>query len=121
MSGPESFVRNQWYVAAYGREIGRDLFDRTICGESILFWRTEAGEVTAMADRCVHRRFPLSEAPSRLVGDTVVCGYHGFTYGADGACVAVPGQTVTVPPDRSVLEVVEEAGVPVLSSCTEGT
>ena len=41
----------------------------------------------------MHRRFPLSEKPSRLVGDTVVCGYHGFTYGSDGVCVAVPGQT----------------------------
>jgi phenylpropionate dioxygenase-like ring-hydroxylating dioxygenase large terminal subunit len=88
-----SIVGNQWYVAAYGREVGRELFSRTICGESILFWRTEAGEVTAMSDRCVHRRFPLSEKPSHLVGDTVVCGYHGFTYGADGVCVAVPGQT----------------------------
>jgi ferredoxin-NADP reductase len=29
--------------------------------------------------------------------------------------------TLTVPPDRSVLEVVEEAGVTVLSSCSEGT
>jgi phenylpropionate dioxygenase-like ring-hydroxylating dioxygenase large terminal subunit len=85
--------RDQWYVAAYGREIGHDLFSRTICGESILFWRTEAGQLTAMSDRCVHRRFPLSQAPSRLVGDSVVCGYHGFTYGVDGACVAVPGQT----------------------------
>jgi vanillate O-demethylase monooxygenase subunit len=88
-----SIVRNQWYVAAYGREIGRELFSRTICGESVLFWRTEAGAVTAMSDRCVHRRFPLSQQPSHLVGDTVVCGYHGFTYGADGGCVAVPGQT----------------------------
>jgi phenylpropionate dioxygenase-like ring-hydroxylating dioxygenase large terminal subunit len=88
-----SIVRNQWYVAAYGREIGRDLFSRTICGESILFWRTEAGAVTAMSDRCVHRRFPLSQPPSHLAADTVVCGYHGFTYGADGGCVAVPGQT----------------------------
>jgi ferredoxin-NADP reductase len=31
------------------------------------------------------------------------------------------GLTVTVPPDRSVLDVVEEAGVLVLSSCREGT
>lgn len=88
-----SMVRNRWYVAAYGREISRELFSRTVCGESILFWRTEAGAVTAMSDRCVHRRFPLSQAPSHLVADTVVCGYHGFTYGADGVCVAVPGQT----------------------------
>ncbi|MET7328299.1 aromatic ring-hydroxylating dioxygenase subunit alpha [Nonomuraea sp. NPDC005650] len=88
-----SIPRDQWYVAAYGREIGQELFSRTICGESILFWRTRAGTVTAMSDRCVHRRFPLSQPPSRLVDDQVVCGYHGFTYGADGGCVAVPGQT----------------------------
>ncbi|RBY83879.1 ferredoxin [Geodermatophilus sp. TF02-6] len=30
-------------------------------------------------------------------------------------------RTLTVPPDRSILSVVEEAGVGVLSSCTEGT
>ncbi|MCK9894478.1 aromatic ring-hydroxylating dioxygenase subunit alpha [Frankia sp. AgB32] len=94
-----SIVRDQWYVAAYGHEIpprdggGGTAFGRTICGEPISFWRTSGGEVTAMSDRCVHRRFPLSQAPSRLVEDTVVCGYHGFTYGADGVCVAVPGQT----------------------------
>jgi phenylpropionate dioxygenase-like ring-hydroxylating dioxygenase large terminal subunit len=87
-----SFVRNQWYVAAYSHEVGRELFSRTICGEPVLLWRTEAGEAKAMADRCVHRRFPLSQHPSRLEGDQVVCGYHGFTYGADGVCVSVPGQ-----------------------------
>jgi ferredoxin-NADP reductase len=31
------------------------------------------------------------------------------------------GRTVVVPADRSILEVVEDAGVPVLSSCREGT
>lgn len=31
------------------------------------------------------------------------------------------GMTLTVPPDRSILEVVEQAGVNVLSSCREGT
>jgi vanillate O-demethylase monooxygenase subunit len=86
------YPRDQWYVAAYGREVSRELFSRTVCGESILFWRTTSGSVTAMSDRCVHRRFPLSQEPSRLVDDTVVCGYHGFTYGSDGVCVAVPGQ-----------------------------
>ncbi|MGY1845245.1 PDR/VanB family oxidoreductase [Modestobacter sp. SYSU DS0875] len=35
--------------------------------------------------------------------------------------LAASGLTLTVPPDRSILEVVEEAGVPVLSSCQEGT
>ncbi len=35
--------------------------------------------------------------------------------------LAHSGKTLTVPADRSVLEVVEEAGTPVLSSCREGT
>ncbi|MGK3203415.1 aromatic ring-hydroxylating dioxygenase subunit alpha [Amycolatopsis sp. MEPSY49] len=84
------FARNQWYVAAYGREVGRELFARTVLGEPIVFYRTESGEVTALADRCVHRRYPLSE--SRLDGDRIICGYHGFTYDRAGSCVAVPGQ-----------------------------
>ena len=35
--------------------------------------------------------------------------------------LALSGETLRVPPDRSILEVVEEAGVFVLSSCREGT
>ncbi|MEN3540828.1 PDR/VanB family oxidoreductase [Microbispora sp. ZYX-F-249] len=35
--------------------------------------------------------------------------------------LALTGTTLTVPEDRSILEVVEEAGVAVLSSCREGT
>ncbi|OBG44802.1 Rieske (2Fe-2S) protein [Mycobacterium alsense] len=89
----ETIARNQWYVAAYSHDIVHELFARTICNEPILFWRTEAGQIAAMSDRCVHRRYPLSAAPSRLEGDRVVCGYHGFTYGSDGGCVSVPGQT----------------------------
>jgi vanillate O-demethylase monooxygenase subunit len=91
-----SFARNQWYVAAYGREVGRELLGRTVLNEPIAFYRTETddtgagGEVVALADRCVHRRFPLSA--SRLDGDKVVCGYHGFTYDTTGTCVYVPGQ-----------------------------
>ncbi|MET9551119.1 aromatic ring-hydroxylating dioxygenase subunit alpha [Streptomyces sp. NPDC006627] len=87
-----AFVRDQWYVAAYGREVGRELLGRTVLSEPILLYRTEDGRAVAMAERCVHRRFPLSQAPSRLDGDRVVCGYHGFTYGTDGGCVSVPGQ-----------------------------
>jgi phenylpropionate dioxygenase-like ring-hydroxylating dioxygenase large terminal subunit len=85
-----AFARNQWYVAAYGREIGRELFSRTILGEPLVFYRTEAGDVVTLADRCVHRRYPLSE--SRLDGDSIICGYHGFTYDKGGTCIAVPGQ-----------------------------
>ncbi|MFC9930015.1 Rieske 2Fe-2S domain-containing protein [Streptomyces sp. NPDC127190] len=86
-----AFARNQWYVAAYGSEIGRELLGRTILGEPLVLYRTEEdGRVVALADRCVHRRYPLSA--SRLDGDRIVCGYHGFTYDTTGTCVFVPGQ-----------------------------
>jgi vanillate O-demethylase monooxygenase subunit len=84
------FARNQWYVAAYVNEVGRDLLARTVLGEPLVLYRTESGAAVALADRCVHRRYPLSE--SQLVGDAIVCGYHGFTYDQTGACIAVPGQ-----------------------------
>jgi vanillate O-demethylase monooxygenase subunit len=85
------FPPNQWYVAAYSSEITTGLFSRTVCGAPICFYRDSGGSVVALADRCVHRRFPLSQ--SNRVGDTIVCGYHGFTYDPTGQCVAVPGQT----------------------------
>jgi vanillate O-demethylase monooxygenase subunit len=87
---PMTFARDQWYVAAYGAEVGRELLARTVLGEPLVLYRTEAGAAVALADRCVHRRYPLSR--SRLTGDTIVCGYHGFTYDQSGSCVFVPGQ-----------------------------
>ncbi|MEV1024205.1 aromatic ring-hydroxylating dioxygenase subunit alpha [Streptomyces sp. NPDC050264] len=89
-SSHSAFARDQWYVAAWGSEVGRELLGRTVLGEPIALYRTEAGEPVALADRCVHRRFPLSA--SGLDGDRVVCGYHGFTYDTTGTCVYVPGQ-----------------------------
>ncbi|GII25730.1 aromatic ring-hydroxylating dioxygenase subunit alpha [Planosporangium mesophilum] len=86
-----AFARNQWYVAAYSQEVGEDLMARTICGEPIVFYRTGDGQAVGLADRCVHRRYPLSL--SHRDGDRIVCGYHGFTYEPTGACVYVPGQT----------------------------
>jgi vanillate O-demethylase monooxygenase subunit len=85
-----ALIRNRWYVAAYGAELGRHLLGRTILGEPIVLYRTQEGQPVALADRCVHRRYPLSAG--RLEGETVVCGYHGFTYDSGGTCIRVPGQ-----------------------------
>lgn len=84
------FIMNEWYVAALSSEVGRELMARTFLGRSVLLYRTMAGNVVAMRNRCPHRSFPLSK--SRLEGDTVVCGYHGLHFGSDGKCIAVPSQ-----------------------------
>lgn len=86
--GTTQFIFDEWYVAAFADEVGRSLMTRTLLGKKVLLYRTEAGEVVALDDRCAHRSYPLSSG--ELDGDTVVCGYHGFRYNADGDCIEVP-------------------------------
>lgn len=80
----------QWYVAGTGDEFGREPVGRTLLEQSIVFYRTEAGELTALQNRCLHRSFPLSE--SRLDGDELVCRYHGARYSPDGDLLRMPCQ-----------------------------
>lgn len=81
---------NQWYVAAGGPEVGRRPLGRRLLGKRIVLYRTEAGAVVAMDDWCPHRGFRFSD--SRVIGDTVECGYHGMRFGPDGACTHIPSQ-----------------------------
>ena len=94
------FLRNAWYVGAWGTEVGRqNLLRRTLLDEPLVFYRREDGAPVALADKCAHRHAPLSAG--RLVGDDIECPYHGLTYDASGACVRVPGQSA-IPPGARV-------------------
>jgi vanillate O-demethylase monooxygenase subunit len=83
-------IRNAWYVVGFSGEFetGR-LQGQTVAGRPIVLWRSESGEVVALDNRCAHKRFPLSEG-RLLDGDVLECAYHGFAYGTDGRCVAIP-------------------------------
>ena len=85
--------RNAWYVAAFAKDVGRELVGRTIVNTPVVLYRTEGGTPVALDGRCPHRHFPL--AKSCLKGDTIVCGYHGMAFGPDGQCVDVPSQEHT--------------------------
>jgi vanillate O-demethylase monooxygenase subunit len=84
------FVKNEWYVVAFANELGRSLLKRTILGQRLVLFRTQAGVPVALADRCAHRSFPLSSGA--LDGDTIICGYHGLRYDASGDCIEIPSQ-----------------------------
>lgn len=84
------YVRNCWYVAGWAREFDRSLRRITMLEQDIVVYRSEAGEVIALEDRCPHKLLPLSKG--KLIGDTVQCGYHGLTFDCSGSCVRVPGQ-----------------------------
>ena len=84
------YVRNCWYVIAWDHEVPADgLFTRTVLDEPILLFRTAAGEIVGLRDRCCHRLAPLSKG--RKEGDCVRCGYHGLLFDATGRCIEIPG------------------------------
>ena len=84
------FIRDEWYVVAFGAELGRSLLRRTLLDRRLVMFRTSGGEPIALEDRCAHRSYPLSAG--RLDGDTVVCGYHGMRFDQRGDCIEVPSQ-----------------------------
>lgn len=84
------YIKNAWYVAAWAKEVGRELLKRNIMGEPIVFYRKNDGTPVALTDRCAHKLLPLSMG--KLVNDNLQCGYHGMEYDCSGACVRIPGQ-----------------------------
>lgn len=85
-----SFVRNCWYVAAWGRDLQTAPVARTVLGENIVLFRTEKGDVAALEDRCPHRLLPLSQG--QVSGNGLRCGYHGLTFDGAGVCIDAPTQ-----------------------------
>ncbi len=93
------FVFDCWYVAALGSEVTRQPLARRLLGLPVVLFRQQDGTAVALEDRCAHRSFPLSRG--EVVGDTLVCGYHGARYDSAGHCVQVPSQA-QVPPGAMV-------------------
>jgi phenylpropionate dioxygenase-like ring-hydroxylating dioxygenase large terminal subunit len=89
-----NYPMNCWWVAALSTEVDRTLMGRWLLNTAVLLYRTEDGRVAALEDRCPHRGAPLSIGS--LKGDTVQCGYHGFTFAPDGACIKVPSMKSAV-------------------------
>ncbi len=83
------FLKNAWYVAAWGDELGRALYPTVILGEKIVMFRKEDGTPVALENACPHRKLPLSMG--RLRGDQVECGYHGLVFNCSGKCTRAPG------------------------------
>ncbi|MDE0538140.1 MAG: aromatic ring-hydroxylating dioxygenase subunit alpha [Rhodospirillales bacterium] len=82
-------IRNCWYVLDWSDEVGRELNNRMVLNQSLVYFRTRDGGIVALQNRCAHRGFPLHRSTLHD-DDTIQCGYHGLTYDTSGACVKVP-------------------------------
>lgn len=78
-----------WYPLAWSHEVKRGkTHGVTFAGEPIVLARSESGKVFALEDRCAHRQVPLHQGV--VEGESIRCGYHGWTYDCSGKCIDVP-------------------------------
>lgn len=89
LGGPAELLRDFWYYALPGAALVRGRTRRvTLLGEPVLIGRTADGGVFALRDICPHRGIPLSYG--EFDGREVSCAYHGWRFGTDGRCTAIP-------------------------------
>lgn len=88
-------IKNQWYAVEFGQWVNDQPVLARVHGHDLVLWRSPNGTVNAQSDLCVHRGGSL--AGGSVVGDCVQCPYHGWRYGADGACVEIPANRPDLP------------------------
>lgn len=80
---------DHWYPMAWSHEIkSGGAIGREFAGNPIVLYRGTSGRVFALEDRCAHRQVPLHLGV--VDNDELRCGYHGWRYNCQGACVDVP-------------------------------
>ena len=67
-----------------------------LLGEDWVAWRDGAGVPRAAPDRCPHRGTRLSIG--RVCAGELECAYHGWRFGGDGRCTAIPALPGFAPP-----------------------
>ena len=89
-------LTDYWYIACCCRELGRRPLGIRLLGKDIVLFRTTAGTVVALEDRCAHRNAPLSAG--KVCGESIQCPYHGWRYERSGAIATVPARPEGSPP-----------------------
>jgi phenylpropionate dioxygenase-like ring-hydroxylating dioxygenase large terminal subunit len=89
-------IAQHWHPVALAQSLApAQLQAVTLLNTRLVLWRSERGALHAWPDRCPHRGAALSLGCVR--GESLQCGYHGWTFGGDGACVHVPATPHFVP------------------------
>jgi nitrite reductase/ring-hydroxylating ferredoxin subunit len=91
-------LRNPW--SWYPVVASADLHPGTVLpivlnGERLAVWRSGGGKVNAWRDQCPHRGMRLSFGAVHR--ETLICPYHGWTFGDDAYCLRIPAHPDVAP------------------------
>ena len=87
------FARD-WFAVGRASSLAKpgDYVTLELAGQPIFVIRDDDGKLRAMSNVCLHRMSTLLEGSGNK--RRIVCPYHGWTYGADGALRAAPAMTL---------------------------
>lgn len=94
----DAVVLNDWHPVAQADRLKQgQILSVRLLGEDVVLWRASE-KVAAWEDLCPHRGTPLSMG--RIENNTLICGYHGWTYNPEGQCIRFPAHPKQVPPSH---------------------
>jgi len=98
----ERILRPSWQIACHTSSIPKpgDYITLDLGSDSILVVRDREGHIRAHHNVCRHRGARLLDGAGHCVGP-LVCPYHGWSYGLDGALIGVPSRDTFVNFDKS--------------------
>jgi phenylpropionate dioxygenase-like ring-hydroxylating dioxygenase large terminal subunit len=82
------YPREHWYAAVAASRLTDKPLAARVLEADIAVFRDEDGQPHALQDRCAHRGVALHLG--EVKEGALACGYHGWRYGGDGACVHIP-------------------------------
>lgn len=82
-------LKNFWYAVSLSSELKpQHPVKVRALGQDLVVYRDQSGKPVVMSNYCVHRGGALGDGT--VVGDCVVCPYHGWRFDPSGACVEIP-------------------------------
>ncbi|HEV7774442.1 MAG TPA: Rieske 2Fe-2S domain-containing protein [Conexibacter sp.] len=76
-----------WFAVAFADELRPgSVLRRRFMGEDLVVYRTRSGVVRVVDPYCPHLGAHLGHG-GRVEGEAIVCPFHAFAFGAEGACV----------------------------------
>ena len=90
----DRIFKRHWLLAGHSSEMPEpgDYLTFDVAGERALLVRGDDGVVRAFHNVCRHRGSCLVDRPRGRCGRRLVCPFHGWTYGRDGALRGVPAR-----------------------------